>query len=104
VKLLFLHVANHTLFFYYVASNLIYLLLLITAITRNTAHRHRLSSLRLEHLKASPFTPPISLLVPAHNEERVTYSKTAGHFCQTCLPLVIVRTAALSHSTCGSEI
>jgi len=36
---------------------------------QDTIHRHRLASLKLELLKASPFTPPITLLVPAHNEE-----------------------------------
>ncbi len=65
-----LALSNDILFVYYLASNLIYVVLLATAITRNTAHRHRLGSLRLEHLKTSPFTPPISLLVPAHNEEK----------------------------------
>ncbi len=65
----FLEISNNILFFYYLCSNLIYLVLLVTAIVRNTAHQHRLASLRLEHLKTSPFTPPISLLVPAHNEE-----------------------------------
>ncbi len=64
-----LDLANNTLFVYYLASNLIYLLLLITAISRNTWHRHRLASLRLERFKISPFTPPITLIVPAHNEE-----------------------------------
>jgi cellulose synthase/poly-beta-1,6-N-acetylglucosamine synthase-like glycosyltransferase len=66
---LLLSISNDTFFVYYLLSNLIYLLLLITAIFKNTIHRHRLASLRLELLKASPFTPPISLLVPAHNEE-----------------------------------
>ncbi len=66
----FLAIFNNTLFVYYLLSNLIYVVLLITAISRNTAHRHRLGSLRLERLKSSPFTPPISLLVPAHNEEK----------------------------------
>lgn len=65
----FLQISNNTLFVYYLFSNLIYLALLITAIFKNTLHRHRLASLRLERLKSSPFTPPISLLVPAHNEE-----------------------------------
>lgn len=65
-----LQASNHFLFFYYLLSNLIYLLLLASAIARNTVHRHRLASLRLEHLKTSPFTPPISLLVPALNEEK----------------------------------
>lgn len=64
-----LELSNNFLFVYYLLSNLIYLLLLITAIFRNTWHRHRLASLRLERLKVSPFTPPITLIVPAHNEE-----------------------------------
>jgi cellulose synthase/poly-beta-1,6-N-acetylglucosamine synthase-like glycosyltransferase len=64
-----LNLSNNVLFVYYLISNLIYLLLLITAIARNTWHRHRLASLRLERLKISPFTPPITVIVPAHNEE-----------------------------------
>jgi cellulose synthase/poly-beta-1,6-N-acetylglucosamine synthase-like glycosyltransferase len=66
---LWLALSNYTLFVYYLTSNLIYLALLITAIWRNTWHRRRLASLRLERLQVSPFTPPISLIVPAHNEE-----------------------------------
>jgi len=65
----FLDLSNDTLFVYYLISNLIYLLLLVTAIFRNAWHRHRLASLRLERLKISPFTTPITLVVPAHNEE-----------------------------------
>jgi cellulose synthase/poly-beta-1,6-N-acetylglucosamine synthase-like glycosyltransferase len=64
-----LDLANNTLFLYYLSSNLIYLVLLITAIARNSWHRHRLASLRLERVQISPFTPPITLVVPAHNEE-----------------------------------
>ena len=64
-----LNLSNDTLFVYYLASNLIYLALLITAVWRNTWHRRRLASLRLERLQVSPFTPPITLIVPAHNEE-----------------------------------
>ena len=64
-----LAISNQVLFVYYLLSNLIYLLLLITAIFRNRWHQHRLLSLRLERLKASPFTSPVSLIVPAHNEE-----------------------------------
>lgn len=64
-----LDLSNYTLFVYYLASNLIYLVLLITAILRNTWHRRRLASLRLERIQISPFTPPITLIVPAHNEE-----------------------------------
>jgi cellulose synthase/poly-beta-1,6-N-acetylglucosamine synthase-like glycosyltransferase len=64
----FLQISNDTLFVYYLISNLISLLLLIVAIYKNTHHRYRLASVRMENL-ASPFSPPISLLVPAHNEE-----------------------------------
>ena len=66
---LWLDLSNDILFVYFLMSNLIYLALLITAISRNTWHRRRLASLRLERLQLSPFTPPITLIVPAHNEE-----------------------------------
>ncbi|HEX2597228.1 MAG TPA: glycosyltransferase family 2 protein, partial [Terriglobales bacterium] len=66
----FLTISNITLFVYYLLSNIVYLVLLITAIIKNAAHRARLASLRLEHLRVSPFTPPVTLLVPAHNEEQ----------------------------------
>jgi cellulose synthase/poly-beta-1,6-N-acetylglucosamine synthase-like glycosyltransferase len=66
----FLAISNDTLFIYYALSNVIYLGLLIVAIVRSVLHRHRLESQRLELVKASPFTPPITLIVPAHDEER----------------------------------
>src|SRR5579884_4269810 len=65
----FLEISNYTLFYYYLASNLIYMLLLVTAIARNAMHQRRLASIRIDHVKDSPFTPPITILVPAHNEE-----------------------------------
>src|SRR5580698_10616332 len=66
----FLQLANEALFAYYLTSNLIYLGLLIIAIFNNVIHRYRLAGQRLELFKASPFTPPITLIVPAHNEEK----------------------------------
>ena len=66
----FLDVCNHLLFVYYLLGNLVYLFLLTVAIFTSVAHQRRLSSFRLERLKASPLTPSISLLVPAHNEEK----------------------------------
>ena len=66
----FLDISNATLFLYYLASNLIYLFLLIVALLTSIAHHRRLSSIRLVRVKDSPFTKPITLLVPAHNEER----------------------------------
>src|SRR5271169_2831074 len=67
--ILFLEISNNSLFVFYLISNLINLVLLVVAIHKNTHHRYRLESLRLEGIQSSPFTPPISLLVPARNEE-----------------------------------
>ncbi len=66
----FLLLSNDVLFIYYLLSNLIYLALLIVAIVSNVGHHHRLGSFRLELVKTSAYTPPITLIVPAHNEER----------------------------------
>jgi cellulose synthase/poly-beta-1,6-N-acetylglucosamine synthase-like glycosyltransferase len=63
-------IINNLLFLYYLVVNLIYLALLITAIYSSVGHQQRLASIRLERMKTSPFAPPISLLVPAHNEEK----------------------------------
>jgi cellulose synthase/poly-beta-1,6-N-acetylglucosamine synthase-like glycosyltransferase len=65
----FLEISNDTFFVFYLVSNLINLALLIIAIYKNMIHRYRLEGIRLEGIQSSPFTPPISLLVPAHNEE-----------------------------------
>ncbi len=65
----FLQISNNTLFAYYLISNLIYLCLLASAIYTTAVHKRRLASIRFAPLKASPLTPPISVLVPAHNEE-----------------------------------
>lgn len=64
-----LDVMNDSLFFYYLASNLIYLVLLVVALLSSRAHHQHLASLRLERMKLSPLTPPITLIAPAHNEE-----------------------------------
>ena len=67
----FLTISNNTLFVYYLLSNLAYLTLLIIAIFTSAAHQRRLASIRLERVRTSPFAPPITLLVPAHNEEKI---------------------------------
>jgi len=76
--LYFLAISNDTLFIYYLLSNIIYLGLLIVAISRNVRHHHRRGSFRLELIKASPFTPPITIIVPAHNEERSIISSVGA--------------------------
>ena len=73
-----LNLSNSVLFVYYLISNLFYFVLLITAFVSAARHRQRLSSLRLETLDDSPFTPPISILVPAHDEaSNITENVTA---------------------------
>src|SRR6266571_8069724 len=61
---------NHTLFWYYLASNLSYLTMLIVALKTSAAHQRRLKSHRLSWFKESPLAPPITIIVPAHNEEK----------------------------------
>src|SRR5712671_823080 len=65
----FIDISNHALFYYYLASNLIYLTLLVTAIVSSTTHQKRLASILIERIKSSPLTPPISVIIPAHNEQ-----------------------------------
>jgi cellulose synthase/poly-beta-1,6-N-acetylglucosamine synthase-like glycosyltransferase len=65
----FLEISNHTLFWYYLASNLAYLLMLIIAVKTSAMHQRRLESHQLHWFKEMPMTPPITLIVPAHNEE-----------------------------------
>jgi cellulose synthase/poly-beta-1,6-N-acetylglucosamine synthase-like glycosyltransferase len=65
-----LEIANHGLFFYYVFCNVIYLGLLVTAFYTSGRHQRRLESHRLEWIHSSVLTPPITILAPAHNEEK----------------------------------
>jgi len=65
-----LDISNHALFWYYLASNLSYLVMLIVALKTTAAHQRRLQSYRLDWFKASPLAPPITMIVPAHNEEQ----------------------------------
>src|SRR5256885_3631823 len=64
----FLNCANHALFYYYLASNFAYLAMLVLALRTSAAHLRHLESIRLDWFKGSPLIPPITLLVPAHNE------------------------------------
>lgn len=60
--------ANHALFYYYLFSNLAYLTMLVIALRTSAAHLRHLESIRFDWIKSSPMVPPITLLVPAHNE------------------------------------
>ena len=59
---------NDALFLYYLVANLIYAFLLIFAIRETVLHHRMLISIRLERFRASPFSPPVSIIAPAHNE------------------------------------
>ena len=65
----FLDISNHTLFWYYLASNLAYLLMLIIALKTTALHQRRLESHCLTWVKDDPMAPPITVIAPAHNEE-----------------------------------
>ena len=65
----FLDITNHTLFWYYLASNVAYLVMLLVALKTSAAHQRRLESHRPNWLADTPLTPPITLIAPAHNEE-----------------------------------
>ena len=73
-----LQFANYVFFYYYLAANLFYLALLIRALQGNRAHRRRLASLQLESLDDSPFTAPVSLIVPAYNEEETVVESVSA--------------------------
>jgi len=66
----FLDVANHVLFTYYLFSNLAYLTMLIIALKTSAGHLRHLESIRFDWIEDSPLVPPITLLVPAHNEQK----------------------------------
>src|SRR5467141_1194412 len=65
----FLDIANHTLFWYYLASNFSYLMMLMIALKTSAAHQRSLESHRLTWINDSPLAPPIAIIAPAHNEE-----------------------------------
>lgn len=64
-----LEISNDTLFWYFLAGNCAYLLMLVLAFFTSTLHQHRLKSQRLEWIKQTPLAPPITLVAPVHNEE-----------------------------------
>jgi cellulose synthase/poly-beta-1,6-N-acetylglucosamine synthase-like glycosyltransferase len=65
----FLEICNHILFWYYLASNVAYLVMLLVALKTSAAHQRRLESYRLNWIADTPLAPPITLIAPAHNEE-----------------------------------
>ncbi len=66
----FLNLSNHVLFYYYVVCNLSYLAMLIIALQTSAVHQRRLRAFRHDWIRVSPLSPPITVLAPAHNEEK----------------------------------
>src|ERR1700730_8336126 len=66
----FLEISNNTLFWYYMASNVAYLVMLVVALQTSARHHHLLERYRLGWMKETSLAPPISIIVPAHNEEK----------------------------------
>ncbi|HLH05619.1 MAG TPA: glycosyltransferase [Terriglobales bacterium] len=66
----FLEISNDTLFWYYLASNIAYLIMLLVALKTSAKHQRLLESYRLGWIKETSLAPPITIVVPAHNEEK----------------------------------
>jgi cellulose synthase/poly-beta-1,6-N-acetylglucosamine synthase-like glycosyltransferase len=62
--------SSYLLLLYYTATNVVYLFLLVASIRATVAHHRRLTVQRLQGLRTSALAPPISVLVPARNEEK----------------------------------
>ena len=60
---------NQFIVLYYLYSAVHYLLLMVAALWSSVQHQRRIRNVSLQQIYSSPFTPPISLLVPAYNEE-----------------------------------
>lgn len=65
-----LEFSNVALFYYYLCCNTAYLVMLMAALHTSIKHQHRLQGLEGSWIKLSPLTPPITILMPARNEEK----------------------------------
>jgi len=65
-----LEISNHALFWYYLVCNFAYLAMLAIALKTSAAHQRRLESHHLGWIKQTPLVPPITIIAPAHNEEK----------------------------------
>jgi cellulose synthase/poly-beta-1,6-N-acetylglucosamine synthase-like glycosyltransferase len=65
-----LEFSNMALFYYYLCCNTAYLVMLMAALHTSIKHQHRLKGLGGSWIKLSPLTPPITILMPARNEEK----------------------------------
>lgn len=61
--------SNHCLFVYFLATNTVSLMLLVISLLSSSRYRARAGVMKLDQVRTSPFTPPITIILPAHNEE-----------------------------------
>jgi cellulose synthase/poly-beta-1,6-N-acetylglucosamine synthase-like glycosyltransferase len=66
----YLNLSNHAFFYYYLVCNFAYLFMLITALHTSAVYQQKLRSVRFGLIKDSPLVPPVTMVVPAHNEEK----------------------------------
>ena len=65
----FISSTNYFITGYFVSINIVYILMLLIAFNAIKKYSHHVQSLEMKNLFLSPFAKPISLLVPAYNEQ-----------------------------------
>jgi len=65
----FVRFSNYSITGYFVFINTVYILMLLVAFRAIKKYSHHVQSLEMKNLFLSPFAKPVSLLVPAYNEQ-----------------------------------
>ena len=65
----FVRFSNYSITGYFVFINTVYILMLLVAFSAIKKYSHHVQSLEMKNLFLSPFAKPVSLLVPAYNEQ-----------------------------------
>jgi hypothetical protein len=56
-----LKISNVCFFYYYFVCNLMYLMMLVTALRSSAKHQAELESTKIDWIKTTPLAPPITL-------------------------------------------
>ena len=81
---------NQFVVLYYLYSAVHYLLLMVASLWSSVQHQRRIRNISLQEIYSSPFTPPISLLVPAYNEEVSIVETVRSLLSLTCPDFEVV--------------